>query len=97
MNCRKHKNAIKTGKAALAREEYGRYDFLIEYIKCSIEDFLLSEANLLTVQTVTGIKVAPTHHGLRYGTWEPVFRCKGRNPSERIVRIRIPKRNTGAE
>ena len=97
ITCRKHKDAIKTGRESLARDESGRYDFLMEYVKCSNEDFLHSEANLFTVQAVAGMEAAPTHHRLRYGTWEPAFRCEGRNPSERITRIRIPMRGAGTE
>ena len=55
ITCRKHMNVIKTGRESLARDESGRYVFSMEYIKCSDEDFIHSEAILLTVQTVTGM------------------------------------------
>ena len=97
ITCRKRKNAIKTGKVSLARDESGRYAFWMEYIKRSVEGFLHPEAYLLTVQTVTCMEAASTYHRLRYRTWEPAFRCKGRNPSGRTARIRIPIRNAGAE
>ncbi len=97
ITCRKRMDVIKTGRESLARDESGRYDFLMEYIKCSDEDSIHSEASLLTVQTVTGMEVAPTHYRPLYRTWEPIFRCKGRNPSGRPTRIRIPMRNTGTE
>ena len=96
-NCRKRRNVIKTVVSSLSRDESGRSRFGVECIKNPDTGHSCRKAYLLSVQTVTGMKVASTRHRLRYGTWEPAFRCKGRNPSGRTARIRIPIRNAGTE
>jgi len=77
---------------ALSRDKHGGYLMRKECIENP--DAGLS---FLTVHAVTGIQGAPTHYRLRSGTWEPAFRCKGRNPSIRNARIGVPIRNAGAE
>lgn len=96
LTCRKFGDVIKTGITMLSRDESGRANLGKRYIK-HLMWFSLNQSNLFTVQTVTGMKEAPTWHRLQYGTWEPVYRCKGRNPRGRTARIRIPMRYTGAE
>jgi len=93
INCRKHRDVIKTGRGSLARDKHGGYLILEE----SIEHPDAGLSFWTTVHAVTGMKAASTYHRLRSGTWEPASRCKGRNPSGRTARIRIPKRDAGAE
>ncbi len=93
ITCRKRKDAIKTGRESLARDKHGGYLIQEESIKNPIMGLFFR----ITVHAVTGMEAAPTHHRLQSGTWEPSSRCKGRNPSGRNARIRIPKRDEGAE
>ena len=93
ITCRKRRNAIRTGRESLARDKHGGYLILDE----SIKHPTVGLSFRITVHAVTGMEAAPTHRRLQSGTWEPASRCKGRNPSGRTARIRIPKRDAGAE
>ena len=93
INCRKRRNAIKTGEESLTRDESGgaQADF-IESPGVGIQS-----GHLFTVQAVTGMEEASTLHRLCTRTWEPVRGCKGANPSRRTARNGSPMPFTGAE
>ncbi len=52
---------------------------------------------LFTDQAVTGAKVVRARFRLLCGTWEPSRRCKGKSPSGRPMRRKVPKRRGGAD
>lgn len=86
ITCRKRRNAIKTGRESLARDEPG-----------GAQTDLMKRPNvgspfsyLLTVQAVTGMEAARTLHRLRLRTWEAAPGYEGRNPSSGSARIRVP-------
>ena len=52
---------------------------------------------LSTDQAVTGAKVLRARFRLLCGTWEPSRRCKGKSPSGRPTRRKVPMRRGGAD
>jgi len=52
---------------------------------------------LFTDQAVTGAKVVRARFRLLCGTWEPSRRCKGKSPSGRPMRRKVPMRRGGAD
>ena len=93
ITCRKRRNAIKTGRESLARDKHGGYLIREE----SIKNPKVGLSFPITVHAVTGMEATSTYHRLRSGTWEPACRWKGRKPSGRTARFRVPMRHAGTE